>query len=74
MVHIATAGTTVQRWGRSVNRADRTPINAQPSPKPTSIDPVMTASPAPAKTPRVSARAMTSPAATDTATIRANGP
>ena len=47
---MTTAGTAVQRWGWSVKRADSTPINAQPSPKASSIHPVMEALGSPGRT------------------------
>jgi hypothetical protein len=68
------AGTAAQRCGWFVWRSVRTAMSAHPSPKPTRIEPVMTLSVPPAKTTRVSTRAVIAPAARDPATMRAMGP
>ncbi len=71
---IATAGTAVQRWGCLVIRVERTCIIAQPRPKASSVDPVMTLSVAPGKTTRVRRRAVIAPVANEAAITRTTGP
>ena len=73
MAVIATAGTVVHRCGWVVILAERTRIIAQPSPKATSMEPVITLSVAPGKTTRLRTRALNAPATSEPAMTRPTG-
>ncbi len=73
MAAITTAGTAAQRCGWLVHRVVSTASSAQPEARPSSAEPVMTGSLAPANTTRTRTRVFTTPLSIAMATAAPTG-